>query len=265
MCFLWFSGDFFFPGSSFLASLEIWILLLASVSSKTQPTVILPALSGTSLTNRLSGIITGQHTNTAQVLTCDKVKLSRQAGCRDFKGISSSLGMGHLESNFKEHSHKSQEESLFIAKHSVSGTQWHLTNDPVKMTLGCIQCSVFPISRVWVLDNPSKSLSRWYLWLFSEFIPFVCSDTSSSLAPLLLSPPLLTSQPLLMTQSSDLSYYLYIDSIICSDPPELNFHSTLQLSTISITLSQRKIDSILTVPTTPPFHTAFSAVLLNVV
>lgn len=68
-----------------------------------------------------------------------------------------------------------------------------------------------------------------------------------------------------MTQSSDLSYYLYIDSIICSDPPELNFHSTLQLSTISITLSQRKIDSILTVPTTPPFQIAFSAVLLNVV
>lgn len=26
--------------------------------------------------------------------------------------------MGHLESNFKEHSHKSQGDSLFIAKHS---------------------------------------------------------------------------------------------------------------------------------------------------
>lgn len=52
--------------------------------------------------------------------------------------------MGHLESNFRKYSHESHDESLFLAKISSSETQWHLINNLVKMSLGCIKYSVVP-------------------------------------------------------------------------------------------------------------------------
>lgn len=154
-------------------------------------------------------------------------------GSRDFKVIPSNLGMVHMQPHCKKHSHNIHEYSLFNAKLSSSGTQWHLahlSNNPVKMTLGSIKCSVFPTCSAIMRICPSllkqvtsKVVPLTFPWVYSFCLLSTRSADSSCTQVSLISSPLITSSIILRVTFTHL---LYIDSIICFVWLKLNFHST---------------------------------------